>query len=247
MSTSSSGIYILAVEDDPLYAEGLEYLLKELGYGHHSIVDNAIDALRLFRQQVPDLLLMDIGIAGPMNGIEFVETVSAIRKTPVIYVTAFSDNATFEMAKQTGPSAYLLKPYDARSLELAMELALFNQDKKKMDEEGLFKIDRPFNAFFVKYNNRLLKIPVTEILFIEVEDKYCYVHTTDRRYAVHIRMKDLLAELHPDFVQTHRSFAVRRDAIQEVLLDDQAVKVAGKDIPIGKTYREQLFAQLKMI
>src|SRR4051812_23359561 len=121
MSTPLSDVYILAVEDDLIYAEGLQLLLTELGYTQFSIVDNAIDALKLFKEQPPDLLLIDIEIVGPLNGIEFVEIVSAIRKTPVIYVTAFSDAKTFDKAKQTAPSAYLLKPYNAKNLELAIE------------------------------------------------------------------------------------------------------------------------------
>src|SRR4051812_8374138 len=104
MSTIQSDISILAIEDDPLYAEGLELLLTELGYTRFSITDNAIEALKLLKQQPPDLLLIDIGINGPLNGIEFVEIASAIRQTPVIYIPAFSDAETFGKAKKTGPS-----------------------------------------------------------------------------------------------------------------------------------------------
>jgi DNA-binding LytR/AlgR family response regulator len=251
MSSTLSDFCILAVEDDPLYAEGLQLLLTELGYTQFFIVDNAIDALKLFKEQPPDLLLIDIEIIGPLNGIELVEIASAIRRTPVIYVTAFSDAKTFDKAKQTAPSAYLLKPYNAKNLELAMELALFQnsgKDTREEEGEGAYKIDASYNAFFVKYNNRLLKVPISDLLFIEVDEKYCYVHTRDRRYAVNIRLKNLLDQLPPQrFVQTHRSFAVRLDAIEEVNLDDQVLKIAGKEIPIGKTYKDALFAKLKTI
>ncbi|HWJ30473.1 MAG TPA: response regulator transcription factor, partial [Flavisolibacter sp.] len=216
-----------------------------------SITDNAIDALKLFKQQPPDLLLIDIEINGPLNGIEFVEITSAIRKTPVIYITAFSDAATFSKAKQTGPSAYLLKPYNAKNLELAMELALFQQtgnEKKDEQENGSYKVEASYNAFFVKYNNRLLKIPISDLIYIEVDEKYCYVHTRDRRYAVNIRLKNLLDQLPAQsFVQTHRSFAVRIDAIEEVNLEDSVLKIAGREIPVGKTYKDHLFARLKTI
>jgi DNA-binding LytR/AlgR family response regulator len=251
MSSIHTNFYILAVEDDPLYAEGLELLLTELGYTHFSIVDNAIEALKIFKQQPPDLLLVDIELNGPLNGIELVEIVSAIRPTPVIYVTAFSDATTFNKAKQTRPSAYLLKPYQAKNLELAMELALFQNSGKETSEErenGAYKVDATYNAFFVKYNNRLIKIPISDLLFIEVDEKYCYVYTRDRRYAVNIRLKNLLDQLPAQsFIQTHRSFAVRLDAIEEVNLEDSIVKIAGKEIPVGKTYRESLFSRLKTL
>lgn len=249
MPTHDSNLYVLAVEDDPIHAEALELLLSEMGY-HFSLVDNAIDALKLYKQQPPDLLLMDIEIAGPLNGIEFVEIASAIRKTPVIYVTAFSDKETFNKAKLTGPSAYLLKPYNEKNLQLAMELALFQHQPKNDATESAVthKVDAACNAFFVKYNNRLLKVPISELLFIEVEEKYCYVHTKERRFTVNIRLKNLLDQLPVNtFLQTHRSFAVRLDAVEEVNLDDSVLKINGKEIPIGKTYKDLLFAKLKML
>lgn len=248
----SSDLYILAVEDDPIYSEALELLLQEMGYPEYSLVDNAIDALKLFRQRVPDLLLMDIEINGPLNGIEFVEIASAIRKTPVIYVTAFSDGETFAKAKQTGPSAYLTKPYNAQNLQRAMELALFHRSQAGSEErepaDTPYKVDTSYNAFFVKYNNRLLKIPISDLQYIEVDEKYCYVHTKDRRYAVNIRLKNLLDQLPATaFIQTHRSFAVRLDAIEEVNLEEAVLKIAGREIPIGKTYKDLLFNRLKLI
>lgn len=246
----ATGLRILAVEDDPIYAEGLGMLLEDMGYTNFSIVDNAIDALKLFKQQPPDLLVMDINIKGPLNGIEFVEIASAIKKVSVIYVTSYSDAEIFGKAKQTGPSAYLLKPYDDKNLEMAIELALFNTDttKKGLNENTGFKIDAASDAFFVKYNNRLIKIAVSDLLFIEVEEKYCYVHTKERRYAINIRLKDLLAQLPPGaFLQTHRSFAVRLSAVEEVNLDDFVLKIQGKEIPIGRTYKDVLFTKLKTI
>ena len=249
MQPSSSDIYILAIEDDPIHKENLELLLSNLGYANFSITDNAIDALKLFKENPPDLLLMDIEIAGPLNGIEFVEITSAIRKIPVIYVTAFSDAETFSKAKLTSPSAYLLKPYDAKNLGIAMELALFqNENREGAPENGGYKVERAYNAFFVKYNNKLVKVPISELMYIEVDEKYCYVHTSNRRYVVNIRLKNLLDQLpEQEFIQTHRSFAVRVDAIEEVNLEDTVIRIMGKEIPIGKTYKDALFAKLKTI
>ena len=100
-NTISSNLYLIAVEDDPLYVEALEVLLADMGYTNVSITDNGIDALKLFKQQPPDLLLMDINIKGPLNGIEMVEIASAIKKVPVIYVTSYNDPETFGKAKQS--------------------------------------------------------------------------------------------------------------------------------------------------
>lgn len=246
---ANNALFILAVEDDPIYAETLEMLLPEMGYPNFCVLDNAVDALRQFKERQPDLLLMDIEIAGPLNGIEFVEIANAIRRTPVIFVTAFSDSETFQKARQTLPAAYLLKPYNERNLQLAMDLALFQKAQEDEPAGKLpFRVDASYDAFFVKYNNRLLKIPLSELLFVEVDEKYCYVHTAGRRYAVHIRLKNLLEQLPPgSFIQTHRSYAVRLSVIDEVNLEDASLKIAGREIPIGKTYKESLFTKMKLL
>lgn len=243
-------ITILAIEDDPIHAEALQLLLEEAGYNFW-ITDNAIDGLKLFKQNPPDLLLMDIEIKGPLNGIEFVEIAMGIRKTPVIFVTAFSDSATFNTARQTLPAAYLLKPYNTKNLQLAMELALFqNTQQKEVETVSThpYKMDTSYEAFFVKYNNKLLKVPISNVLFIEVEEKYCFIHTKERRYAVNIRLKNLLDQLPSNsFIQTHRSFAVKIEAIEEVQPEEGILKINGKDVPIGKTYKDILLNKLKLI
>lgn len=247
---SPADLYILAVEDDPLYAESLELVLHESGYQAFSIVDNATDALKLFKDKAPDIILMDIEINGPLNGIEFVEIISAIRPTPVIYVTAFTDAGTFNRAKLTKPSAYIVKPYHATALQAAIELALLGKDGVNGNGAAPDENNAAVHAgaLFVKYNSRLIKLCVPDLLFIEVDEKYCHIHTAGKRYAVNIRLKNLLELLPANaFIQTHRSFAVRLDAVEEVNLEDSLLKIKGKDIPIGKTYRDAFFAKLKMI
>jgi DNA-binding LytR/AlgR family response regulator len=247
---TASNLYILAVEDDPIYAASLELTLHDLGYTEFSIVDNAASALKIFKEQSPDILLADIDINGPINGIELVDIISAMRKIPVVYVTAFTDAQTFQKAKQTKPSAYIVKPYHATNLQAAMELALQQTEAeskpgKTEKPEDLYHIAE---ALFVKYNNKLFKIRTADILFIEVDEKYCYITTASKRYAVNMRLKNLVDDLpETDFLQIHRSYAVRLDAIDEVNLDDNLVKINGREFPIGKTYKDVFFAKLKLL
>src|SRR5215213_3033050 len=113
--------FILAVEDDPIYAETLEMTLADLGYTQYKLVDNAADALRAFKEHQPDILLADIDIKGPINGIELASIISAMRRIPVVFLTAFADSETFREAKLTRPAAYIVKPYHATNLQAAIE------------------------------------------------------------------------------------------------------------------------------
>jgi len=246
---NNAELFILAVEDDALYAESLEITLQELGYTSFIIVDNAADALKIFKSRQPDIMLMDISIRGPLNGIEFVEIISAIRPTPVIYVTSFTDKQVFEKAKLTAPSAYVIKPYHSTSLQAAIELALpKNAAGLKTADSTVAHQPEQAAHLFIKYNNKLLKLDVDDLLYIEVDEKYCHLHTTARRYAVNIRLKNLLEQLPGGMVvQTHRSFAVKLNVIDEVNLEENTIKICGKEIPVGKTYRDAFFARLKTI
>ena len=248
----TSNIQILAVEDDLIYAETLELVLQDLGYNHFDIVDNAAAAIKIFNQRKPDIVLADIGINGPINGIELVEIITKISTVPVVYITAFTDKETFHKAKGTKPSAYVVKPYHTANLQAAIELALQNASCKENNQTSTHEkpadVYRISDFLFIKYNSRLFKIKISEILYIEVEEKYCFIHISSKKYAVNMRLKNLLEQF-PDhlFMQVHRSFAVRMDAIEEVNLEDSVVKIANKEIPIGKTFRDAFFNKLKII
>lgn len=240
-----SDLFILAVEDDPIYAETLEMTLADLGYNQYKLVDNAADALKAFKEHEPDILLADIDIKGPINGIELVSIISAMRRIPVVFLTAFADSETFREAKLTKPAAYIVKPYHATNLQAAIELALENESEKPANKEGFYQQS---DVLFIKYNSRLFKICIADILFIEVQEKYCYIHTASKKFAVNMRLKNLIDQLPPDtFVQIHRSYAIRIDAIEEINTEQYSIKIKGIEMPIGKTYRDVFFAKLKMI
>jgi DNA-binding LytR/AlgR family response regulator len=248
---AAADIFILAVEDDAIYAATLELVLQELGYVNYKLVDNAADALKIFNEEHPDILLADIDINGPINGIELASIVSAMRKIPVVFITAFADTDTFRKAKDTRPAAYMVKPYHATNLQAAIELALEYEYSKPTDdilppkEEGILLHS---DVLFIKYNSRMFKIRIADIVYVEVEEKYCYINTADKRFAVNMRLKNFIDQLPADtFVQIHRSYAVRIDAIDEINLEQHSIKIKGKEMPIGKTFRDIFFAKLKMI
>ena len=79
-------IKILAVEDDPIYAESLELIVEELGYELVGIVDNAVAALQLVDETLPDLILMDIEINDSINGIELAARINSSQKNTRLFL-----------------------------------------------------------------------------------------------------------------------------------------------------------------
>ncbi len=115
---------ILIVEDERIVAEDLKRLLIKMGYAVTGIAASGEDALKSVKASLPDLVLMDIRIQGPQDGIETAEHLYAEYNVPVSYLTAYADATTLERAKATMPFGYILKPFEARSLQTVIELAL---------------------------------------------------------------------------------------------------------------------------
>ncbi len=122
---------ILIVEDEAIIAADLAGTLRRLGYGVSGTTGLGEEAIELAREQRPDLVLMDIRLAGAMDGIEAAETIRRELDLPVIYLTAHSDRATLERAKLTDPFGYILKPFEELGLETHVEMALYKHQAER--------------------------------------------------------------------------------------------------------------------
>ncbi len=115
---------VLVVEDERIVALNLQQRLKKLGYQVPAIVASGEQALEKVRDLQPDLVLMDINIEGSMDGIETAKNIPAELDIPVIYLTAYSEDATLERARDTRPYGYLVKPFSERALHATIQMAL---------------------------------------------------------------------------------------------------------------------------
>ncbi len=127
-----SKLKILVAEDEQIIAIDIKNTLRNLGYEVIKIVNNGPDAINAAGDLKPDLILMDIMLNGPLNGIEAANTINSKYSIPVVYLTALSDNETLNKAKITEPFGYILKPFDERMLSSAVEMAVY---KHKIDSE----------------------------------------------------------------------------------------------------------------
>ncbi len=114
----------LIVEDEAFVALDLQSVLENLGYEVVDICVSAEDGLQKVAQHSPDLILVDVSLAGAMNGVEMVEQIRQDFDMPVVYITAYSDDATITPMKNTEPFEYLLKPFNEQVLRVTIEFAL---------------------------------------------------------------------------------------------------------------------------
>ncbi len=121
---ADNAIRILVVEDEQIVAVDIQDILQRLGYHVVATVSCSDDACRVADQSPLDLILMDVRIDGPIDGIETARRIHQSHDVPVIFLTAYSDDETLRRAKQIGPYGYLVKPFVERDLQAAIEMTL---------------------------------------------------------------------------------------------------------------------------
>ena len=119
-----SGARILVVEDERVLALDLTETLDELGYTVAGTATRGEEAIELARRLHPHLILMDVGLAGEIDGITAAETIRDEHDVPVVFLTAHADDDTLHRATSTDASAYLVKPFKAPELRCVIEIAL---------------------------------------------------------------------------------------------------------------------------
>lgn len=133
---------ILIVEDEVVISRGIQYRLQNLGYGIAGKAYTGEEAVMLAEQTHPDLVLMDIHLAGEMDGIEAAGSIQAQNDIPVIYLTAYDDDEILQRAKLTKPFGFLLKPFDDANLRIAIEMALYKHKMELLSKQATNELKR---------------------------------------------------------------------------------------------------------
>lgn len=256
----SDQLHILIVEDEAILALDLKAKLRHEGYVVVGVASTGARALELFSQQRVDLVLCDIHIKGDWDGIETSRRLLAERATPLIYLTAFSDTATLERAKQTAPAAYLVKPVNIAQLRIAIELAISNFAKPTaqvpppqpvgnptvktspetdLSRDTILQID---DYVFVKSNQQFVRVNLSEVLYLEADNTYTTLVTTQRKYALRLSLVQVLERLnYTRFVRLHRSYAVNIDRVDA--FNEHEVSIGTHQIPMGRSFRDTFISR----
>jgi PAS domain S-box-containing protein len=163
-------IKIMIVEDELIVAKNIENHLQKIGYEVISIVDSGEEAITRAAEAKLDLILMDIKLAGEIDGVEAARQIYDRFQTPVVYLTAYADDETLQRAKITAPFGYIIKPFESKKLHTSIEIALYkNKMERKLKESelrfrtlascspvGIFQTDINGNCIYV--NERWCKI-----------------------------------------------------------------------------------------
>ena len=226
-----NNINILIVEDTASDSEALKNILVANGYNIVGIATNHKDALSLFYNNSVDIAILDIFLNGSPDGIAFAESINSIPNTskPFVFLTSATDRQIFERAKLTKPFSYIMKPFNELELLYALELAVekfYDQNNVFLSEEENTVISEEY--LFIKKGKSLKKVEINDIIYIEVEEKYCNIITEKEKFVILISLTKIL-ELFDSaiFCRTHRNFIVNTHKIIEIIPMDNLVILKG--------------------
>ena len=241
---------LLTVEDDPVQARVLRHHVRQLGYEVVGTADSAAEAEGMFRELEPDLVLLDIHIKGPVDGVTLALRLLDIHPVPLIFMTSDHDRSTYERALAAGPFAFLEKPYADAELTKALELAVAHHAR----QQGGATAELPDGgalvpgALYVRENNRLLKVHYDDVLWVEADDSHVHLHTGSRKYTVRVSLRELEGKLPGGrFLRVRRNALVQLTRIENVDLRANTVWVGGHEVPVGGTYRDELLGRLNQV
>jgi len=194
---------ILIVEDERITSDHLRRLLKRLGYEVVGIASNGTEALDRLKTVYPDLLLVDIGLPGILDGVQIAQQAREDHDIPVVFLTAFSDPDTIARARISEPYGFIVKPFVEEELHATIEIALQQQASRKLRAEEALATTKVLSRTKEELRavtGRLFRIQEEERAQIsrDLHDDVC-----QRVALLQISIETMWQKLSPEFREAH--------------------------------------------
>ncbi len=236
----------MIVEVGTLIANCIRSQLPKTEYEITSIVSSGEAALLSIHESPPDIVLMEILLKGEMDGIETARQILEMVNLPIIFLSGQSDEALFSKARKTRPSAFISKPFKPIDLNHAIQLA--TNSPGRPDSNGSRKAS-PYvlrDCIFVKNNEKMIKIAIEDILYVEAERNYCRFYCMDKEYLLVITLRKLEEKLPPEFfLRIHRSYIINISKVKEI--GTGHVVISRNTIPLNKSSKNELLKRVQTI
>ncbi|WP_233425375.1 LytR/AlgR family response regulator transcription factor [Salegentibacter salarius] len=242
---------ILIVEDEMIIAANISLQLTDMGYEVSGIIPRGEDALTHIKNNLPDIVLIDIQLKGELDGIETAHKMLEIQsKLAIIYLTANADEANFNRAKSTHPYAFISKPFKKLDLQRSIELTISQlQCNIAVEKNGTKTENSTFilkECLFIRHQETMVKVDIKAIRYIEADRNYCRIFSTEKEYLLVATLKEMDKKLpQRHFFRIHRSYIINLSRIDEIA--GTHVVIAKKAIPMAKGMRPELLKKLQTI
>ncbi|MBL4663184.1 MAG: response regulator transcription factor [Flavobacteriaceae bacterium] len=239
-------IYI--VEDNQDHLDNLIMKIDRLGHSVIGTSRRAIDAFARIKETQPEIVLLDINLNGDNDGIVLARQIKTISRAPIIYVTAQNSKAVIKEAITSRPSGYLVKPIKLDDLKVALEIAL-HENNNHIEHAKNNNIENTHLTVRIGY--KLQKVNYDNIKLLEAGSKNYVTLTTigGKKHLIRSSLKTLCENVLPGFfVQIHRRYVINMNFIQFVNEKEQMLLLEeNTHLPIGRTYKAELYRKLNLI
>jgi two-component system LytT family response regulator len=236
-------INVLIIEDTASESDALVKVLTENNYNIVGTAQTYQEALTMFYQNTIDIVVIDVFLDGKPDGITFAETINIVPNgvKPFVFLTSSKDRQIFERAKLTKPFSFLMKPFNELEILYAMEMAVekfYEQTNVFHSEDQNTVVSN--DSLFIKKNKSLKKVRIEDIVYIEVEDRYCNIITDVEKFVILISLTKIIQLLDTSkFCQTHRNYIVNLSKIEEIIVNDNLVILKGNHkITLSDKYKD---------
>jgi two-component system, LytTR family, response regulator len=240
MSGSTSPLRCLVVDDDPLSVQVVLNCIANTPFlTAAGSFTNPVEAAESLRTDPVDLLFLDVEMP-VLSGMDLLRT---LQHPPLVVLITSSKNYAVEAFEQAVVD-YLVKPVSYLRFLQASQKALEAVERQAAANTDTIQAPAPDADYtFVKVDNKLVRINFDDVCYIEALGDYVHVVTDQSKLIVYSTMK-AVEEKFPTsrFVRVHRSFIVNFNRIQA--LEDNAVIVESKHIPVGQTYLREVMQRL---
>lgn len=237
---------ILIVEDDLSYAMEIEILLEELKYSRMQFCTSAAEALDIINQTKLDLILLDIGLDGEMDGLAFANAIKQF-DIPILFITSYKDEATYAKTKQYNTVGYLVKPLDKITLKTTMELVInqIEQNKANAPKFSVFKNQIEEKRIIVRKNDTYHKLNTDEIIYVEADSEYIMLYTSESKYPLRHSLKQMEEELYDqNFFRVHKSYLVNINHLSSFSYEEGLITLStSKKLPVSRRKKKELLTK----
>lgn len=233
-----SKLKTIIVEDEHLAAEGLKSYVAEIDFLElEAYCENALEANKILSEQTIDLIFLDIQMP-KLTGIDFLKSLS---KPPmVIFTTAYPNYAL--QGYELDVIDYLVKPYPfdrfLKAVNKAKDrFALENSNKQESSK------DRALDYFFVKTDQKLEKVVINEICYVEAMENYVIIHTDSQKIISLMTMKSMEEKLPANqFIRSHKSYIVNINKVESI--EGNCLNVKSKQLPISRQNKQEILNRI---
>lgn len=238
-------VKILIVEDEMLTATDIMEKLESFGYEITGIAQTAGEALLLAKTTNPDIILLDIILAGKKDGIDAAEMIRDVWNGPFIFLTGNSEKQMVEKAKKVLPSVYLFKPFNVNEFTINIDIAIHNFISQYADptyRKQKFCSD----AIFIPVDYAHQKIMKKDIILIEASGSYIHIKTVNSNYTISTNLGNMAKQINDDvFVRVSRKHIVNVSYIDRI--EGNRVMLQSDGVIVGESYKQDLLKRFQFI